>query len=320
MIIEDMFIPVALLVVAAMVIWLTTESAMIAIEKLASHTRLSKFTLALFVIGVVTSLPEIAITINSLVLNSPQIALGNLIGSQIFLLFLVIPVLAIVSRGLQLHTQMKNLSLVLMLVVAAVPILLLVNQSLDLGEVLIILGAYLVFVVTFFRQETCARVIQKYAKVSFVWESLRLIVSVGILFLASHTAVKELIEIAAGLQTPRFLLSMLILPIATNLPELSLALAALKAGRNTLTLGDFMGGITFNSLLIAVLAIFSGGSITIGQNISWVVLMFAIGLAVFWWACHSKAVLSIKEGLLLFLVYLALLVTAIWQIMSGILS
>lgn len=315
----SMFIQVALLLVAAVVIWLTTEISIDAMSHLASHSKFSRFGLALFVVGAVTSLPEVAVTLNSLAMHSPQIALGNLIGSQIFLLFVVIPIMAIVSRGLQLQTQLKKTTLLLMLLVVAVPILLLVNQSLDMGEAIIILGGYLVFIATFLSFKAQPRILQPIQKISFGGEALKLMISVGILLLASHTAVRQLIEIAASLQTPRFLLSMLILPIATNLPELSLALGILKRGGGTLALGDFMGSLTFNSLLIAALALIGGGSITIGQNISWVVLIFALGLSIFWWACHSKEVLSIKEGLLLFVVYVALLATSVWQIMSGIL-
>lgn len=315
-----MVMSIFLLLVAFVVIWLAGKIAIEAIEKLSSHWAISRFTLSLFVLGAITSLPEMAITINAVALRTPQIALGNLIGSQVFLLFLVIPVLAIASRGLSLKIPIKNVSIAVTLLVALVPMVALLDQEIGLSEVLMMLAAYLVFIALFTRQGNIlerigARMLPN-AKATPSWEVLKLLAAVGMLFLATNSAVREIIELAAGLQTPRFLLSMILLPIGTNLPELSLALGSLRAGKKELALGDYLGAITFNSVLIALLALGPGGSIAIGQNISLVVFLYAIGLLIFWWCCFSKEILSIKEGLLLLIVYGLLLAMASWQILG----
>jgi cation:H+ antiporter len=315
-----MVMDLLLLITACIVIWFSTGYAIDAVEKLSSHLHLSKFTLALFVLGTITSLPEMAITLNSVVLRTPQIAIGNLIGSQVFLLFLVVPVLAIVSKGLHLKLQLQNVSLALTLLVALVPMMALYNQGLEFGEVLIILGIYVVFVLNFTRQENflkrVAERIQYHPKLNTTGEILKLLAALGVLLLASNTAVREIINIASVLQTPRFLLSLIILPIATNLPELSLAFGSLAMGKKDVALGDYMGSLTFNSLLIAVLTLGMGGELMIGQNIHIVIILFIIGVVVFWWSCFSKNLLSIKEGLLLLLCYFILVVAAAWQVMS----
>lgn len=316
-----MLIDVLLLLIAFLIIWLSTDYAIGAIEKLSHHHRLSRFTFSLFVVGLTTSFPELAVTVNAVILNSPQIALGSLIGSQLYLLFLVIPILAIMNQGLRLHSQMRDHSLIMTLLVATFPILMLLDQSLSFLEVLIILGSYTVFVLLFFRHSFLERIlgrIQLPENISPVWEILKLVGASAVLMLAAHTAVREMVEISSFLNTPRFLLSLLILPIATNLPELSFALRSVASPRREFALGDYMGAIIFNSLLIGILALLSGGSISIGQNISYVVVAFVIGVIIFWWCCFSREILNIREGLLLFLVYLILLGLATWQIMSGI--
>lgn len=322
-----MFIEVFLLITACIAIWFATSIAIEAIEQLSNHSYISKFTLSLFVIGVVTSFPEIAITLSSVMLNSPQVALGNLIGSQIFLLFVVVPFLAIIGKGLHLQIQMKNVSLLLTILVVGASIVPLFNQRLDFSEVLIILGLYVAFLVTFFHKtshqlhlERTAERMTRHPEVQVMWNVLKLGGAVGVLMLASHSAVRELIEISSILQTPRFLLSMLILPIGTNLPEVSLALASLATGKREFALADYLGALTFNSLLIGLLALGFGGSIALGQNISGVIIVFVGGLGIFWWSCYSREVLSVKESVGLLLIYLALLVVATGQVMSGILS
>lgn len=316
-----MFVEVALLVTACIAIWLSTSLAIEAVEKISPYFRLSKVTLSLLVLGVVTSLPEIAVTISAFSLNAPQIAIGNVIGSQIFLLFVIIPVLAILLNGLNLELQLKNVSLTLSLLLALVPMVALYNQRLEVAEVLVILALYCTFAIIFTKKsnmiEKFTQRIQQARPDATIWEISKLVVALGILVLASNSAVREIVEISAILQTPRFLLSMIILPIATNLPELSFALGSLTAAKKDRVIGDYLGALTFNSLLLALLAVAMGGTISIGQNISLVVILFVIGISVFWLASFSKHSLSSKEGLLFLTFYILLMIAAGWQIMSA---
>lgn len=314
-----MIINILLLGIAFIVIWLSTRLAIETIQKFTNHAHLSRVTLSLFVLGTITAFPEIAIMANSLWLKAPQIALGNLIGSQIFLLFVVVPVLAIVSRGVQLQLQFKNVSLALTLLVAVVPMVALLDQGLSMSEVLIILGTYGVFFVTLIRRssflERIAERLEHEGKNITLLDGVKLLFALGVLMLASNTAVREIIEIAAWLQTPRFLLSLLLLPIGTNLPELSLALNHARNEKD-IALGDYLGSITFNSLLIAILTLALGGVILIGQSITAVIALFGAGLVVFWWCCYSREFLNVKEGLLLLLAYVLIVSAALWQILG----
>lgn len=312
-----MLVASCLLLIAFVAIWLATEHIIAIMERTGKYSRLSRFALSLFVLGTITSFPEIAITFNSLLVRAPQIALGNLIGSQIFLLFLVIPVLALVTKGLRLDVQQKKLSVTLTLLVTLVPMLGLINQTLDTGEVLMALGAYAFFIVTFIRQDTFRERIQtpsvRSRQRTPVMVLVKLGLSMAVVVLAANTAVRQIIEIAAFLQTPRFLLSLVLLPLGTNLPELSLALHHLVLGKKSLALADYLGALTFNSALIALLMFANRGSLYIGQNISLVIAVFILGLLLFGWFAFSREKLSVKEGLVLLVVYLLVLTTAGWQ-------
>jgi cation:H+ antiporter len=309
------------LIIACVAIWLSTGLILETVKLLSPTFKLSKVTLSLLVLGVVSSFPEIAVTINSIALNSPQIAIGNLIGSQVFLLFVVIPVLAIVSQGLDMRLQLKNVSLSLALLLALIPILALYDQQLNILESSVILVLYAVFAVLFTQKsnmvERVAQNLEQLSSEHILWQVTKLLVCVAILLLASNSAVRGIIEIAALLETPRFLLSMILLPIVTNLPELSLALGTLSVAKKSNVLGDYLGALTFNSLLLAVLSLAVGGAVMIGQDISAVVILFALGIIVFWIFSFSKYSLSSKEGLLFLFFYVLVMIAAGWQIMSA---
>lgn len=310
-----------LLLVASLAIYLSSNLAIDAVRKIAPIFKVSKVTLSLLVLGVVTALPEIAVTLNSVALSAPQIAVGNLIGSQVFIIFVIIPVLAVVTNNLSVQLQLKNVSLALTLLLALVPIVGLYDQTLGLLEVAVIIVLYCTFAFLYTQKShAIQRMIQHFTQPSgatILWQTVVLLLSCVVLLLASNTAVRSIIEIAAVLQTPRFLLSMIVLPIATNLPELSLAMGVLGAPKRELALSDLLGSITINSLLLAVLALGLGGSIAIGQSITVVIFLFVVGSVAFWIACASKELLSAKEGLLLFIFYLLLMVAAGWQVMSA---
>lgn len=316
-----MIIDIALLIVACIAILLSSNLAIRAVNIIAPLLKVSKVTISLLVLGAVTSLPEITITVNSLFFNAPQIAVGALIGSQIFLLFVTIPVLAIVSNGLSLKLEMKNVSLALSLLLALVPIIALYNQNIEIVEAVAILFLYLIFVFIFTQKsnilERFVQRIQEPAEPAALIQLFLFLISIVILLVASNTAVRSIIEIAAVLEAPRFLLSMMLLPIATNLPELMLALGFITTLNKEVAIGDYLGSITFNSFILAVLAIFLGGNVSTGQNISLVIILFVIGVITFWLASSTKQILTIKEGLLFFCFYLLLMIAAGWQVMSS---
>lgn len=310
-----------LLIAACVGIWISTSFIIESVERIAPLLKVSTITLSLLVLGVITSLPEITVIINALLLNAPQIAVGNLIGSQIFLLFVVIPVLAIVSNGLSLKLELKNISLSLGVLLALIPMLSLFDQHIGITEASIIIVIYLIFALLFIRKSTMIeKIAQRLSQPSNGVATTEFFKALGcliILCVASNTAVRQIIEIAAVLQTPRFLLSMILLPIATNLPEVSLAFSNFSKLRREVVIGDYLGAITFNAALLALLTFIVGGNIIIGQNISIVIVLFVIALAVFSVCSFSKRMLNSKEALLLLSLYVLLLVAAGWQIMSA---
>lgn len=298
-----------LLLVAFVVIWIAADVAIRSVEKVASRLHLSRFTISLFVLGAATSFPEITVTINSLLLNTPQIAIGTLLGGQLFLLFLIIPFFALISKGIQLKSQISNTSLAITLIVALVPMVAFIDQSFSLAEALMTFVVYALFVLTFAKHDNVAeRLLNKvkiYKADRVGVELIKILGAGAVLFLATNTAVRSMVELSALLNLPRFLVSFLLLPIGTNLPELALGIKSAFGGRKDLALGDYMGSMTFNSLLLVILAVASSGPLLLGQDVTLMAGLFVVGLIVFWLCCRSNKFLSMAESLLLLLFYIS---------------
>lgn len=302
--------------VSFVVVWLGAGVLLGAIEKLSKSLRISQFTLSLFLLGTATSFPEIAVLMNSLVLQRPEVSMGNLIGGQIFLVFLVIPFLAIVSKGIRLQTQMQGGFLILILATLAAPLLTLLDGRVQLGEGILTLFLYLTFAVIFSKKmtlmERITRVIKNHTKMNPLVEISKVLVSVIVLFLATQVSIRSVSSLSEHLHLHPFLVSMVIMALGTNLPEFSLAVRAALSGKRDIVLGDYVGSATMNTLLWSVLVLATQGTIFVAQPLIPIIVLLAVGFVIFWWFCRTKHRLSVKEGMILASVYVAFLAMTTW--------
>jgi len=296
----------AQLLVSFVTIWIGSGVLIRAVERLSKLLRFSQFTLSLFLLGTATSFPEIAVLINAYLLKAPEVAMGNLIGGQVFLLFLVIPLLAIITRGLRLQTEMQGKFLLLILAVLAAPLLTLIDGKVHLGEGIVTLFLYGAFVITFSRKMTVAEKIKKTFRPSNInpWVELgKVAASVTVLFLATQLSIRGVSGLSQHLNLHPFLVSMVVMAFGTNLPEFSLVVRAALAGKRDIVLGDFVGSATMNTFLWALLSISMRGTIVLSSSVVPMIILITLGFVVFWWFCHTNKKLSVREGLILFSVY-----------------
>jgi len=309
-------VDISQLIVSFVIIWIAAGVLIRSVEKLSKLLRFSQFMLSLFLLGTATSFPEIAVLINSLILKQPEVSMGNLVGGQIFLLFLIIPLLAIVTRGMKLLKEMQGRLLILILAVIAAPLLTLIDGRVQVGEGVLTLSLYLIFVVIFSRKMTVLERIKKKfvpPKNMNVWAELaRVATCVIVLFAATQLAIRGVTGLSVHLQLHPFLVSMVIMSLGTNLPEFSLVMRAAMRNKRDIALGNYIGSATMNTLLWAILSIVARGNITLSSSVTPMIMLIAVGLIVFWWFCRTQKQLNVKEGIILISVYVAFLVMTYW--------
>src|SRR3546814_1257025 len=77
----------------------------ISAKSLAKKIHISSFAFSFFVLGILTSIPEMAVGLNAISQNRPEIFVGNLLGSIIILFLVIIPLLALVNGRSEDHTS-----------------------------------------------------------------------------------------------------------------------------------------------------------------------------------------------------------------------
>src|SRR5690606_32898703 len=115
---------VSIYIISFLAVWLGSGLVLDAVTKLAQRLKLPAFTVSFFILGLMTSLPEMSIGLTAISDGLPQIFVGNLIGGTVVIFLLVIPLLSLANKGLSSPRQLNQRLLVLILAVAFAPALL----------------------------------------------------------------------------------------------------------------------------------------------------------------------------------------------------
>jgi cation:H+ antiporter len=118
--------------------------------------------------------------------------------------------------------------------------------------------------------------------------------------------VRETVLFAETVKVSPFIVSLLMLSIGTNLPEITLTVRSILKGDKDVAFGNYVGSATFNSLIFGLLAIASGG-ISIQADFLKVFTSLATGLLVFYFFSRSNNELSRYESSVLLGMYVIFL-------------
>lgn len=290
------------------IIWFGTRLIVSSLDDVASRLHVSRFATSFFILGILTSIPEISVGINALIDKDPAIFVGNLIGASLVLFVLVIPLLAIFGNGIKLTHQLDGKNLVLSLLTIAAPSFLILDKRMSLSD-----GAFLILIysVLFYSIEKGKGFLSsmkdqfKKRKTHILRDTIRLLLGSIIVFLSSKFIVDKTIYFGDVLKISPFLISLLFLSIGTNLPELSIAIYAIFDGKKEVALGDYIGSAAANTFIFGMLTLFSRQDILLSHQFLSTFLFTIITLTTFFLFAREKNDISRNEGIVLFFIYVA---------------
>jgi cation:H+ antiporter len=305
-------------VVSAIVLWLSSGFIISGVERLSKDIKVSRFAVSFLLLGALTSIPEISIGINAIVQKTPGIFVGNLIGASFVILIFIIPLLATFNRGVRLnqHLQPKRLMEFLLIIIA--PLLIVYDGSVHFYEAILLILLYAVFVHSIQAEES----IRQHLVPSEIISSRRLhvigriLIGAALIFLASRFMINEVIFFSELLHISPFMISLLILPIGSNLPELVIAVRSITQKKIDIAFGDYIGSAAANTVLLGVLTILNGSFILQTSDFATTSMIMLGGYALFFIFAKSKRTISPHEGMILMLVFLIFLLFQITEVIT----
>lgn len=254
-------------------------------SRLAAKVGISPLVVGLTVIAFGTSAPEMAVSVQSSLAGQADIAVGNVVGSNIFNILLILGISAAITP-LILQQQLIQLDVPLMIGVS----FLVYFMSLDgvIGRLeagLLFLGVvvYTVFLIIQSRREKNREVKQEYeqeyaSKGETGWRSWvvnigLVVVGLGLLVYGSDLLVDSAVSIVRWLGLSELIIGLTIVAAGTSMPEVAASIAAAIKGERDIAVGNVIGSNLFN--LLAVLGL-SGLASPLGLPVSSSAIAFDI--------------------------------------------
>jgi cation:H+ antiporter len=259
-----------------------------------------------------TSIPEIAVGINALSEHHPEVFVGNLLGGIIVMFLLVIPLLALINGRVHVKKHLSNKNLLVTLGIICTPALFALDKTISNPEGFVMVALYVVlFYIVRTRQDVLARVqriVKKEQRDLKNSTLLKLLLGMGLVFLTSRFIVEQTIAASEFYGISTFVVSLVILGLGTNLPEITLAVRSITNKAEDIALGDYLGSAAANTLLFGVFTLIHNGNVVTEKNftITFFIIVFALGS--FFMMTRGKSTLTRKEGLTLLACYLTFLI------------
>lgn len=240
-----------LIAVGILLLWGGGELLVSGARSLARTLGLSSLVIGLTVVAFGTSSPELAASLTAVYQGAPDVAFGNVIGSNLANLGLILGLTALLWP-LDTHVSFLRrelpflvLASVLLCVVAA-DLVLTRLEGLTLFALLILFVLYLLH-----RERTKALKPPDPERDRHWWVSLLLVVAgILLLTLGARGLVSGAVGIARGLGVSERVIGLTVVAVGTSLPELASCLVAAKHREGDIVLGNLIGSNIFNVLCI----------------------------------------------------------------------
>ncbi|GGY98184.1 MULTISPECIES: calcium/sodium antiporter [Shewanella] len=260
--------------------------------------------IGLTIVAFGTSAPELAVSVKSALAGSPGIALGNVVGSNIANIGLILGLTALI-RPVGVQSQMVRRDIPLMIAASVLVWLLLLDGTLGLLDGLLLsllLLGYLVFSY-YSADENDAEEIEAGPRnpllsLAFIVVGIGCLVGGGVLFVDGAVALARAFGIS------EVVIGLTIIAIGTSMPELVTSMVAAIKGQSDIAIGNVVGSNLFNLLgILGITALVhpvsAAGFSILDFSVMLLLAILLLPLA------HRGYRIGRRDGLLLLLAYLA---------------
>ncbi len=229
--------------------WLTNGSVAV-----AERLRMSEYLIGLTIIAVGTSLPELTVSAASAIAGNPDVAVGNVVGSNIFNVFVILGICSFIAPLLFTGENIRR-DIPMCIGASLILAFMILDGRISRIEGIVMLVLYIAIVyVSYRRDRNSTGKKQSHARpnVKFSWgiSVVSIIFGLAALVYGAHLTLKSATEIARGFGISESVIAITILAGGTSLPELASSIAATLKGHGGLALGNILGSNIANILLI----------------------------------------------------------------------
>ena len=246
---------------------------------------ISKMVIGLTVVSFATSAPELLVSVQAALDGSPDIALGNVIGSNIANIGLVLGITAVIS-ALAIERDFYRFNWPVMLLFSVALYFLLANDNMltaiEGGGLLLALVVYLFFLIRRSRRSKAYEqgelddVDDNLEGASYFKITIWLLIGAVALYFGSEWLVAGAKDLAAAVGISEYAISVTVIAIGTSVPELAASVIAALKKEKAISLGNLIGSNIFNiASVLGITSLIKTINVTdeaiLGTNIYWMI-------------------------------------------------
>ncbi len=274
--------------------------------ELARRLGMSALMVGLTVVAVGTSLPELIVSVGAATTGRSEIALGNVLGSNIANVGLILGISGLILP-LAVHVRVLRRELPIMVGVSVMTLALALDGSISRFDGGILIGGLLVFLIWTIisaRQETAKSDNAGPASNVPLWRLLlSLVGGLGLLLIAARLTVNGSTNVARAFGVSELVIGITLVAVGTSLPELVTSVTAALQKQSDIAVGNVVGSNIFNLLgILGTTALIS--PVPVAPNVLWVDGALMVGFAALLLPFLVDRTLGKFEALLFLLLYL----------------
>lgn len=255
-----MFVSIVLIIIGFVLLIKGADFLVEGSSNVAKRFHIPEIIIGLTIISIGTSMPELFVSITSALDGYPDMAIGNVIGSNIVNLLFILGLSSIIkSVAFKRETRLIEIPICLFVSIAFM-IICNIGQDVSRLDGIILIALFILFIIytivmafkgeEFDKEDDNVEEEKEAKQGSTLKDVLFIVLGIVALKVGGDLAVDNAVEVAKILGLSEKIISITILAIGTSLPELVTSVSAAIKGKSDIAIGNILGSNIFNMLLI----------------------------------------------------------------------
>ena len=293
-------------------------------SNIAKKFHIPEIIIGLTIVSIGTSMPELFVSVTSALEGYSDMAMGNVIGSNICNLLLILGLSTVIKSVIfQRETRLIEIPMCLTITIIFM-VFCNLQQNITRIEAIILIILFTIFIIYTIimgkkgekfdekgEEQSEVKSIQEVENVSLIKSTIFIILGIVGLKIGGDLSVNNAVTLAQHFGISEQIISLTILAIGTSLPELVTSVTAAIKGNSDIAIGNIIGSNIFNMLLIiGVSAIIKPITYNTAYNLEMIILIFGTLLLALFPIIPPKNKMSRANGviyLVLYAIYLGIL-------------
>ncbi len=307
----ELLIPIAIFIISLAALIGSAEFFTRAAERIGLHFGIPSFVVGVTIVALGTSLPELISSIVAVNEGSSEIVIGNVVGSNIANIFLVLAFAAIIGKQLKISHELIHVDLPLLMGSAFMLAWIAWDMTITWGEGLLCLAGIVIYLLYTIRSTREENTLNKRIRASLTslfskeksqlgWlpPTILLASAFGIYISAQYT-INSIIEISEIMNVGKEIIAMSAVAIGTSLPELLVSFSAAKNGNPEIAVGNVLGSNIFNSFVVVGIPSFFGTLVVPRQILEFSIPVMIVATLLYFFMTQDRQITRYEGSMLL---------------------